>query len=468
MTSQKARSCYCGPKDQDHMRVYFHIDELNRDSIVASKLKRRLKQMGHSLEYGSRMTSSLAGLFNKSFDVIIIPRPHFICDQWGKKSLGWNTRFITLATENLGMICIDPRYTAKTILDRDYFEGRIEHVQRIDRICVWGERQKNAIAMHAPEVLEKVCVVGHPRHDKTLERRNSHNTRDDGNIIVGITPRSVLLNDYYDRSPMQGFRYVNHTRRRFEFFNKRTNNYLESHTSHEQPAESICTQALDVSTTIKLALALQEQNISLQFRIHPKENQSEWEYLLKSVGISRPVFIDGEIPIRDWLGSISYLIGPPSTTFYDALMCGVEPISLHRMDSRRLLFVGSNWEDNNRLMQYIFAPQSISELVSYVKTGQLSTLDSGKFFQVLRDEANYPDCQKNAINKVASTIDSLCKYDKSNASLLCYYLYQISGKVMRIYWRVKFKLLTNGINSSRFILGSNLTRRIDGLSSRST
>ena len=37
--------------------VYFHIDELNRDSVVASALKKELAEKGVKLIYGCRLYS---------------------------------------------------------------------------------------------------------------------------------------------------------------------------------------------------------------------------------------------------------------------------------------------------------------------------------------------------------------------------------------------------------------------------
>ena len=69
------------------MIVYFHIDELNRDAITASALKKRFKDCGHRLVYGNRLTFSLLKYFHRIFDVIIIPRPHFLYDHFKDKWL---------------------------------------------------------------------------------------------------------------------------------------------------------------------------------------------------------------------------------------------------------------------------------------------------------------------------------------------------------------------------------------------
>ena len=60
------------------MEIYFHIDEMNRDAIVASALKKELKARGHKLTYGNRIyTSRLLDNYYFLFDVIILPRVLF-------------------------------------------------------------------------------------------------------------------------------------------------------------------------------------------------------------------------------------------------------------------------------------------------------------------------------------------------------------------------------------------------------
>ena len=53
--------------------IYFHIDELSRDSVVASALKRKLKNYGILTFYGNRNISELFRKFPFPFDLAIFP-----------------------------------------------------------------------------------------------------------------------------------------------------------------------------------------------------------------------------------------------------------------------------------------------------------------------------------------------------------------------------------------------------------
>ena len=67
-------------------KIYFHIDELSRDSITASAFNKVLKEHGAKIIYGNRRTSSLLlPHFCYLFDLIILPRPIFIKELIGKK-----------------------------------------------------------------------------------------------------------------------------------------------------------------------------------------------------------------------------------------------------------------------------------------------------------------------------------------------------------------------------------------------
>jgi hypothetical protein len=81
--------------------IYFLIDELNRDAVVASALKKKFAQKGHKLVYGNRASNRLLKYFHQAFDVIVFPRPHLIYDNWGDDWLAWKARFVTQSRHHL-------------------------------------------------------------------------------------------------------------------------------------------------------------------------------------------------------------------------------------------------------------------------------------------------------------------------------------------------------------------------------
>ena len=170
------------------MIIYFHIDELNRDAITASILKKKLKKRGHYLIYGNRITMRLLDYFHNFIDVIIMPRPHFLYDNFKDRWLLWDSKFITISTESLGIITTEKELMSKTLLEREYFEDNKKYVNRIDAFCVWGKRQLAAIEEFAVEVRNKFYFVGHPRYDNECLKNSHFNSKKkkDGKIKIGI------------------------------------------------------------------------------------------------------------------------------------------------------------------------------------------------------------------------------------------------------------------------------------------
>ena len=123
------------------MNIYFHIDELKRDAVVASALQKKFAKKGHKLVYGNRVSNRLLKYFHSAFDVIIVPRPHILNDNWGDSWMKWDSRFVMLSSESLGIICQDHHVMARALLEKDFFEGKKEYVDRIDAFCLWGTKQ---------------------------------------------------------------------------------------------------------------------------------------------------------------------------------------------------------------------------------------------------------------------------------------------------------------------------------------
>ena len=55
------------------MLVYFHIDEVARDSVVASALNRQIRAIGGQVIYGNRLSTVHLLRYCNCFDAIILP-----------------------------------------------------------------------------------------------------------------------------------------------------------------------------------------------------------------------------------------------------------------------------------------------------------------------------------------------------------------------------------------------------------
>jgi surface carbohydrate biosynthesis protein len=442
------------------MNIYFLIDELSRDAVVASALKKKFAEKGHNLVYGNRATNRLLKIFHGAFDVIICHRPHIFYDNWGEDWMSWRVRFITLSTEALGIICKDHEVMAKTLLDRDYFEGNRRYVERIDALCFWGPKQLQAVKDHASEVAHKCHVVGHPRHDVAcVQALQVDPARQIKTKAVGVITRAVALNDYFNRSPLEWFRVIFNDHANYEFHNKITGEKLPSKRAGASPADNLTVQAIDVETTLRIIRSLLEAGHRVTLRVHPKEHSDAWKSLLARCGLEVEIS-NAKLPVTQWLKGLSYLVGPPSTSFYDGVMLGVTPISICSLNSRRRQSVGELWEDNNRLMAHVFKPATIDELLAYVESGT-QNFGGSEILQILKEEANFPACA-NSLDEVVS-ICTRDVYAAKNQKLLL-----ASFKLARYFyfkvWRVRNRFLGRKENSAMFAMGLKESRFIDGLS----
>ncbi|MDA9030963.1 hypothetical protein N9I31_03905 [Candidatus Pseudothioglobus singularis] len=438
------------------MNIYFHIDELKRDAIVASALYRKLEGTNHKITFGNRTIAPLLKYFHDAFDIIVLPRPHFMYDFWGKDVLNWKQQFIMLSTESLGIICKDHHVMAKTLLENTYFEGNQDYVQKISAFCVWGEKQKLALKEYSRLDLTKVYPIGHPRHDSLCQKKMTTKYEQKRTLKIGFVTRTNSLNDYYGRSAIRGFEVLFDDHFNYEYINRTTGKKLVSDRRDSNPKDNMIVQLIDIENLLKVLKKLSSLNFELSIRCHPKEDSNEWIYLFSKCGINAEI-ADNSIPITHWLMDKDKVIGPPSTSFYDAAMCKVEPISIENLDSTRRKYIGRLWEDNNQLMEHIYKPESIDELVQYLKKNR--DFPSKEVMSILKEEANFPYCS-NSLDKFIT----ICKKVNLNShNLIFSNLYPIISFLYTKAWQIKNIVIGRKENSSQYSLGRKNKRFIMSL-----
>jgi hypothetical protein len=445
------------------MNIYFHIDELNRDAIVASALKKKFAALGHTLIYGNRASNRLIKYFHKAFDVIVFPRPHLIYDNWGDNWLSWNARFVTLSTEALGIICKDHHVMAKTLLDREYFEGKKKYVERIDALCFWGSKQLQAIKDYAPEIAHKCHIVGHPRHDEFCLNRAKFKKKaqiQDGKMAVGVITRAVALNDYFKRSPLEWYCNLFDSQVTYEYHNQITGEKLLSKRSAADPGDILVVQAIDLENTLKIIDSLLQAGHQVSLRIHPKEDSSTWGDILKRTKLNATIS-DPTLPITDWLQGLDYIFGPPSTSFYDGVMLGVTPISICSLDQRRQASIGELWEENNQLMEHVFKPQSIEQLSHYI-SANTRNFASPEILGILNEESDFPACASGLDKVVGVCLEQSSNVRRSGLLLL---FFKIARSIYFAAWSARNLLIGRRENSALFAMTARKRRFIDSLSS---
>ncbi len=441
------------------MNIYFHIDELKRDSIVASALKKKFKAKGHNLIYGNRITGPVLKFFHNAFDVIVFPRPHFIPDMLGDSSLDWDQEIIMLSSESLGIICKDYEVMARTLLEDNYFNNDPKYIDKIAAFCLWGNRQKKALDIHAPNVSKKSYVIGHPRHD--LSSLKTSSKRNDSMKNIGFITRANGLNDYYGRMAVEAFEVLFDDHFQYEYINEKTGKALKSKRNVAEPRNNLIVQSYDTENLLKIMKNLNDKDCKLHARCHPKENLEVWKYLFEKCSIDIEIS-DSLIPITHWLEGIDVLIGPPSTTFYDAIIENTRCISITNLDKNRQKYIGELWEENNELMKDIPAPTTIEEIISSALSNEELELNTS-IKETLMNEALYPDCRES----LDKFVDICLKFENQNKiklhRKLLLSIYKIASIFYQKLWMIKNFLIQRKENSSMYSLSRVTKKYIDGL-----
>jgi surface carbohydrate biosynthesis protein len=452
--------------------VYFHIDEFNRDAVTASALKSELKTRNIRLSYGNRFTIGIFKYFERIFDVSILPKPHFMTVYFNEAEIrSLKSSYLMLYTENIGIIANDefPKMVLKGALDKEFMEGNTVYVDKISAFCFWGSQVANVVKRNHPKLAEKCFIVGHPRHDaRCLTARNVGKKN---NKSVGIITRFCTLNDYYDRGFLEKLildSFENETR--YEYKNNNTGDFLLWQRRGASVLNEICYEALDIKNTVSIISRLREADINVSIRVHPREDASVWRSIAKfedsKIEISEPTE-----PFNHWAIKQEFVIGPPSTSFYDCEMIGVPTISTHNLNKERSQFVDALFEDNNKLMEYIYAPDEIDDLIKRVTNGGEEPNRNKEKYSVLKAEADFPD-QTESISRLADVVELIIQRNKKPNSRKYFfgvgYLAFKTVSTIRTYREyVRRKIRNVKANSANFLLTRKNIMNIDQLCEKS-
>ena len=436
-------------------KIYFHIDELSRDSITASAFNKVLKEYGAKIIFGNRRTSNLLlHRFYHAFDLIILPRPHFIKSLLGKKNL---PPVVIIFTEGVGRYVIksDDVYTLNSFLGPEYLNGDTKYVDSLSKIYLWGNAAKSRIIKYFPNLKEKIKVIGNPRMDKLCVSRNTRKN----NKNIGFITRYSMLNDFQNRQPIDKLvRYSLNSdsfNNKIEVDNKKLNIFLDERTT---PTEVLYTEAADISTTIELIKLFKKNNYNVFLKVHPREDKNFWKKVFKKINFD--IHIENWLtPFSEWSSKMDYVIGPASTTFYDCVRNNTTPISMRYIFPKRDLHVEKTWEEKGSLMKYIFHPKSIRELFDIIENNKKLIIDKD-ILEVMQDETNFPNTDSQ-ISLYVEEFSKLFENNHSKSSSILFY--EISLFLINVLSKFKKFLKGQSIQGSNFYIDKNTKKYINNL-----
>ena len=442
--------------------VYFHIDELGRDAITASALKKAFAERGINLVYGNRVyTRRVLEHFVFAFDIIILPRPMFLHDF---KNMNKDMPpIVVVFTESVGRVVDEnnDKFTLFSLLDTPYMEGDTKYVDKVTSFFLWGESGKTRIDKYYPEIADKFHVVGHPRHDKRCIDHKIKNTSK-AKAKIGLITRQPLLNDFLKRQPVEAVVASSSSLEvSYDYNNTSTGDFLLS--QDNDPVDEIYMEAVDIQILLQLLLKLNEQGHEIHLKVHPREDRELWVDFVKKYNLN-VTLAHWCMPFSHWVKELDYVIGPSSTSFYDCCVAGVQPICTRRINKNRDFHINEFSEEYGALMEHIVTPDSINEIVEIVSEKNESFELSDEIKQVLLNETNYPD-SNNSIDKMVELSLASKKEDQVSPFMKTIYMisFNIYGGLLDNAMRIYRFLNRRTEQGSTFLMTKKNRKYIDSL-----
>lgn len=346
------------------MRIYFHIDELSRDAIVASGLHLESSRRGWPLFFGNRDTSQYLKHFN-SFDAIILPSlEHY--KTYFPDPLSLPSNIYILPTEAVGQATGTLRKINAKYFGNNDLDSRPWH-RSIARFLLWGHAHIHPFEKYHPEYLDRCVVVGHPRLSancippKKTSRKN--------HVTVGLVSRFGKLNPYDQRSNMSLV---------YEGMRDDANLHPTFENSPDIDIEDlIYTEAADLRVFMSIIRCLMKyKDVQFSIKPYPREDITQWSSFIKRHGVKASVF-PWDLPFSVWLSTVDYIISPPSTSFYDMIAQDRVPICIDTIVPSRALHILSESDDNNQILRYVPRPKSVDEIANMILNRDNPVLESG-------------------------------------------------------------------------------------------
>ncbi len=441
------------------MFVYFHIDELSRDAIVASALRDKLKETGDTLIYGNRFCMRLLKHLNV-FDVVILPSiDHYMLCYPDPEKLPENV--VVMPTEAVGQATGRLRRINAKYFGTNESKCAPWH-KSIKFYLLWGNTHLNPFKEFYPEYLKKCEVVGHPRLADVCTRTEDNKKRK--KPVVGIISRFSLLNQFDGRSNFAsifvGMRVKGVPHAKFE-------------NSPDHDIEDLFyTEVIDFRILLQVIRALDTERFDIQIRAHPREDRTRWQHLINTNQLKATVS-RWDDPFSLWLNDVDIVVSPPSTSFYDIFAHNKRPICIGDIVPKRATHVLSESDDNNEILNFVFRPKSVTELVDAIESGVIP--DYSKGVESILDGQTATNIAHSSISNIATVLSNLISTKPSLAVRIKRWLILVpllSGVVSvayLLYLRAKF--VKGGVQGSTFALTlgrigmiNRLSRRVSGAS----
>ena len=344
--------------------VYFYIDEIARDAVVASALKNHLAKHEIKVVYGNRRMIKFFRELNIPFpfDLAVFPNVDLVRSTF-RNAESIDFPIVILPTESVSGTHGTSNRLAIHLLGSNYNCGAgDDFLNKISKFCLWGNSHLETINDYSPLVAQRAIVVGHPRYDSLcLKNETRKKSELSSKKKVGLITRFDAINIFDDRSNLESTYYMR----------KIPGMPLQYFQSENLDVEDIWhNAALDLRIFFNIIDTIDLNAYEVTMRIHPRENRVKWEHLIKNHSL--PVKLaPWDQPFAHWLLGQDILIAPPSTTFYDMAMIGKSALSTQNIEPKRANHTSVLTDDFDPILDYFERPHSLTELYGKMSDNKL-------------------------------------------------------------------------------------------------
>ncbi len=383
------------------LNVLFHIDELARDSIVASALKREGINHNINIFFTTKRLSKILRIFNP-FDAIILPSlEHFKFFYPDNKRIP-NNVFI-LPTEAVGQSTGNLRRMQAKYLGNDQEKSSPWH-KAVKGFLLWGAVHKEGLVKQKENYKNKSFVVGHPRLSKFCISKKKAK-KEKRKEIIGFISRFNAINTFDKRGNLQVM-YGN-----MRIFDSPK---WENSPPHLDSEDIMYQELIDFRVFLEIIRSFDKNKYEFEIRPHPRENPYEWKKFIKKNDL--PIKISPWYhPFTYWISDLDYIICPPSTSIYDMLTQDCIPICIDKILKKRKNHILTESDDNNEILEYIYRPNTIEELINKISEKKPIPVNLN-FEQILDGQIKpirkYSDSIINILQIISSQKDSIKRSNK--------------------------------------------------------
>jgi len=432
--------------------IYFHIDELARDAIVASALKKELKKRGVKLVYGNRFTTQFLSKFNV-FDLAILPSlGHYTTTYPTDENLPDN--IVILPSEAVGQATGTLRRMNAKYFGNDQEKSTPWH-KKVKAFLLWGYSHVEPFERQYPEYLPRCTVVGHPRLDKhCLKSKESKSQNPRKKIKVGLVSRFSGINPYHGKTIYQII-YLGMRRKGIEL-------PAYENSPDRDIEDQLYTEMIDLRLFFQIIEKIDAEKFEICMRPYPRENRFNWFELFKEFNLDVKISTWDE-PFSFWLSEMDFIVSPPSTTFYDALSVGHLPICTMDIVNSRKDHVLTESDDNNQILEYVKRPKTIDELIELLSQEAPDEIHEDVKKILLGQTASdiAPQSIQNIADACIKVIDSSPPAKNKENTLA---LFRISSLILSYAQKLRSFFSKRGEQSANFALTLSRIRMINKLS----